>query len=144
MVGTFLTRYNLRTKEGREDGSGVRVMTEFSREQLESIVEEQMPGWGLAQEPFAADAAPHTRARPEASTPDIATLFRKYVGEEAPATDPTGSLASEETGADAAHENPEDVAVRVEPKEAADAWDHGPGAKTIIISSEGEIISAQG
>ena len=101
-----------------------------------------MPGWDVVSEESAAvDSAPAVGAEPEAHTPDIDALRRKYLGEGT--TDVTGSLASDNP--EASEGGVEDAVVVVEPKQAGDVWDHGPGPKTVIISGkEKRIIGAQG
>jgi hypothetical protein len=119
-------------------------VAEMSREEIEQIVEEQMPGWAVVSEESAAvDSAPNISAEPEAHTPDIDALRRKYLGEGA--ADVTGSLASDNTDLGASDEGVEDAVIVVEPKQEGDVWDHGPGPKTVIISGkEKKIIGAQG
>lgn len=120
-------------------------MTELSRQEIQQIVEKEMPGWEVVSEESAAvDSAPNVSGEPEADTPDIDALRRKYLGEGA--ADVTGSLASDYTDLGASEEGVEDAVIVVEPKqEGSDVWEHGPGPKTVIISGkEKRIIGAQG
>jgi hypothetical protein len=58
-------------------------MAKLSRDELQRIVERQMPKYKLAETPDAPGAADGatTRAKPEGQTPDLDTLRRKYLRE---------------------------------------------------------------
>jgi hypothetical protein len=127
-------------------------MAKLSDEELQRIVEEQMPGFTLARRVTAADAAP--RAKPDAVSPDLASLKRKYPGA---AADDTEAAAAGDEIEDAAdyYEAPgeedadadadEDAIVVVEPTAPRDPLDPGAGPKTVVVSgAEKRIIGYQG
>jgi hypothetical protein len=131
-------------------------MAELSREELQEIIDRDMPGHVIVERLPAPDAA-RRRAPAEAATPDLAALKRKYIG------DPAG-----DAGAGSPRRNPEDYPsagdveenreddapraeaddeeiVTVRPKATTDAWGGGPGPKAVIISrSQKKIKGAQG
>jgi hypothetical protein len=117
-----------------------------SSKEMADIVARDMPGFRIAEPaeaPLAdaADAAP--RGLPEASTPDIADLRRKYFGDE---TGAAGPAAMGDAGADAApaDDNDEEI-VHVVPKDNSDPWDRARRPKAVVFShSEKRVVGYQG
>jgi hypothetical protein len=120
----------------------------LSKEEVRRIIEEQMPNFRVVQtyESPGRDAnGGKTRARPEAHTPDIKTLRRKYLREKflegtdvLPANEP-----NEVPAADSAIDDTE--IVLVEPKTAPHPLDRGSRPKTVVISTKDKkIIGTQG
>jgi hypothetical protein len=124
----------------------------MSRDELEGIVERDLPGYKLAStEAFDADRPSH--AEPDDVTPDIDALRAKYLGtdearEEAPRPrrrKRSRKKRDDEASDGANEENTDDELVAVQPKEAADPFDHAVRPKTIVISGEDhKIVGSQG
>jgi len=117
-------------------------MAELSREELQRIVEEKMPGWTLAEQAglAAADVAPDAA---DADTPSLAALRRKYLGSAAAAPDDAERprLAADD---DPPGEPADTAIVIVERKDPPrDPYDRGAGPKAVVIA-DGEIIGRQG
>jgi len=123
-------------------------MAKMSREDLATIVAEQMPGYVLAEEPADADAAFRAHAEPEADTPDLTSLSRKYLGDASDWAVETGSIGSSDAdaaGNPGSDEGGEDTMAVVYPRNAQDASSYDAGPKTIVVSAaDRKIISAQG
>ena len=126
-------------------------MAKLSEDELARLVAEQMPGFKLVKQGPAMDAV-FASARPDAVTPDIEALRRAYLGdgsyaEVAKAADYAGATAAGGAvagGAAAMPTEAEEVQMAVvEPATPGDAWDHGAGPKTIVVSG-GRIIGSQG
>jgi hypothetical protein len=122
-------------------------MSKLPRDELESIIERDAPGHTLASPPEGQEAR-STRAEPEESSPDIAALREKYLGESA-ARDtaeegaPSAGADQPDTGVSA--EEPDDEIVPVQRTDAADPWDHESRPKTIVVSGKDKrIIGSQG
>jgi hypothetical protein len=124
-------------------------MAKLSKDDLQRIVEQQMPKYKLADTPAAPASASDgatTRAKPEAQTPDLETLRRKYLREKFlndaggghPNGEPNGQPATDAAGDDT-------EIVLVEPKAAPHPLDRGSRPKAIVISrSKKKIIGEQG
>ena len=115
---------------------------------MADIVARDMPGFRIAEPAEAplADALPDTtRGLPEASTPDIEELRRKYFGEEAAAGEVAAAAAN--PGADAAandDDNDEEI-VHVVPKDSGDPWDRARRPKSVVFSHKAKrVIGYQG
>jgi hypothetical protein len=115
-----------------------------SSKQMAEIVARDMPGFRIAEPEEAplADAAPGTaRGAPEATTPDIAELRRKYFGEEADELAGAGGEAAVDAEAG---DNDEEI-VHVVPKDSADPWDRARRPKSVVFSHrEKRVIGYQG
>lgn len=116
-------------------------MAKRSASELDAIIRDKMPGFHLARQspgavPDEADAAaPHRRqprAAPESSTPSIGDLRAKYLGGSDSSGSDLGVISDAEEEAEI---------VNVEPDAADDEPRH---AKSVVISSDGEILGAQG
>ena len=120
----------------------------LSKEEVQRIIEEQMPNFRVAQtyDTPARDAnGGKTRAKPEAHTPDMKTLRRKYLREKF--LEGTDGLSTNEPNevpaADASGDDTE--IVLVEPKTAPHPLDRGSRPKAVVISTKDKkIIGTQG
>ena len=115
-------------------------MAKLSDDELKRIVEERLPGRTVVRSaPARPDAG--TWAPPDATTPDIAALRRKYLG------DAAASAARRDAGTyvpDAGAEGREAVIVPVESTHPRDAHERGPGTKGVVVSDDGKVIGVQG
>jgi hypothetical protein len=133
-------------------------MARMSKEELEGIVERDLPGYTLAS-PEAADAERSIQAEPDDVGTDIDSLRVKYLGtnqadeeDAAPRAKrnpaPRNRTQRKKKGAHAeekADESTDDELVAVQPKDAADPFDHAVRPKTVVISGEdGKIVGSQG
>jgi len=134
-------------------------MARMSKEELEGIVERDLPGYTLASpEGARADADAGVQVEPDEVGADIDALRAKYLGtdqadeETTPRAEhnpsPRKRVPKKKSGAEArkeAGEETDDELVAVQPKDAADPFDHAVRPKTIVISGEdGKIIGSQG
>ncbi len=127
-------------------------MARLSDKQMAEIVARDMPGFRIAEPAEAplADALPGaSRALPEAATPDIDELRRKYFGDEAGAAPAAVEVAGGNPGADAAATNADDgndeEIVHVVPKDSGDPWDRARRPKSIVFSHKAKrVIGYQG
>jgi hypothetical protein len=128
------------------------IMSKLSREELQKIIAEDLPGYRVAKEHegSAEDAAPtdaSINATVEADTPDISDLRTKYLRDKY-LGEAAGILETEDTaGIDsAAEENPsEDEIVAVTPENPANPWDRGARPKATVVSAkEKKVIGQQG
>lgn len=123
-------------------------MAKLSRDDLERIVEQQMPKYKLAETPTApgtADGA-KTRAKPEGQTPDLETLRKKYLREKFLSDAAGGYQDDEPNGQPAADAVGDDTEiVLVEPKVAPHPLDRGSRPKAIVVSTTlKKIVGEQG
>jgi hypothetical protein len=120
-------------------------MAKMARKDLERIVRKEMPGYRLARKPkpgrAAADArASARRAAPEARTPSLDALKRKYLGADAA---PAPKKATR--GADTKKRRGADRIVAVEPESAAHPWDRAARPKAVVVSGKDKkIVGRQG
>jgi hypothetical protein len=124
-------------------------MAKLSKEDLQRIVEQQMPKYKLAETPSAPGAADgaKTRAKPEAQTPDLETLRKKYLREtflsDAGGGGHEGVEPNGQPAADAAGDDTE--IVLVEPKVVPHPLDRGSRPKAIVVSTtQKKIVGEQG
>jgi hypothetical protein len=117
-------------------------MARLTRKQMADIIARDMPGYRIAEpeQMPATDAADLTRAKPEAATPDVEVLRRKYFG--AQAGHPGGG------GDTAAHQNDDDAdeeIVQLVPKDGADPWDRARRPKSVVFShKQRRVVGYQG
>jgi hypothetical protein len=117
----------------------VHVVAQLSQDELKEIVARDLSGYRLADTSPAVDAQSSVRAAPEATTPDIEMLRRKYLGPEATAK---GAEVSFGVGGDA---TTDDSIVAVQPDTTPDPWSRSARPKAVVISgSEKRVIGAQG
>ena len=127
-------------------------MAKLSKEEMQRIVDQQMPRYKVrvpGAAPVAADAggAP-TRATPEAETPDLKTLRKKYLRNKFLGTtdsgfDQTGEPNSQ-PATDAGADDDTEI-VLVEPKTESHPLDRSSRPKAIVVSTtRKKIIGQQG
>lgn len=120
-------------------------MASRSPEEIARIIEEEMPGYTVAEQtPLAAAPV----ASPDAVGPSLGALRSKYAAADATFVDVSAaaSAGADEaaTPGDAADDAPEDALVVVTPK-GHDPYRAGPGPKAVLISGQtGRIIAHQG
>lgn len=121
----------------------------LSKQDVQRIVEEQMPNFKVVQTPesLEADTAGRKpRAQAEAHTPDAETLRKKYLREKFIEGTDTSSAEGKPNGAPAADAADDDTEiVLVEPKTAPHPLDRGSRPKAVVISTKNKkIIGTQG
>ena len=117
-------------------------MGKLSMEEKEQIIKRDLPGYRIVEKSHeeSADHADSMKQPPEAGTPDIRELRRKYFGivdEWANGPDTSASDAG------VSDEDDEDEIVAVEPENRSDPLDRGGRAKSVIISG-GKVTGSQG
>ena len=125
-------------------------MAKLSKQEIEEIVERDMPGYKVVQHetPDADERAAERNA--DQVAPDIDTLREKYLGESensaAESENPGHEAdASPETAADDAGDNADDAIIAVQPKEAGDPFDHAARPKSVVVSGKDRrVIGSQG
>jgi hypothetical protein len=106
-------------------------MSELSQDELRSIVARDVSGYRLGADTLGTAKGPIGPA-PEATTPDLDALRRKYLGPEAAAEPVSKSPVLDE-----------DTIVSVEPDGEGNA--PGEGAKAVVVSNtERRVIGTQG
>jgi hypothetical protein len=116
------------------------VMGKLSTEEKDRIIKRDLPGYRIVEQSpeDSADAGPeYLKPQPEAGTPDIRELRRKYFGLENEWANGPDSSATD------AAESGDDEIVTVEPENKSDALDRGGRAKAVVISN-GEVTGSQG
>jgi hypothetical protein len=122
-------------------------MAKMARNDLERIVRKEMPGYRLTRRPkpgrAAADArASARRAAPEARTPSLDALKRKYLGADAV---PAPKKATRGADTRKGRGRGADRIVAVEPESAAHPWDRAARPKAVVISGKDKkIVGTQG
>ena len=129
-------------------------MTKLSKDDLQQIIEQQMPKYKLTDKPTSKGATDGTttRAKPEGQTPSLDTLRKKYLrdkflndagGSGREDREPNGHPAADMSGAGAGDDDTE--IVMVEPKVAPHPLDRGSRPKAIVISTtQKKIVGEQG
>ena len=124
-------------------------MTKLSKDDLQGIIEQQMPKYKLTDTTSVAGAldGARTRAKPEAQTPGLETLRKKYLREKF-LTNPGGGHEDDEPNgqpvADAGGDDDTEI-VLVEPKVAPHPLDRGSRPKAVVVSStKKKIVGEQG
>ena len=106
------------------------------KKSVRQIVEEQMPNFRVVEPIPEEDSS--RRVAPEVVTPDLASLRRKFLGEDRRrGRDAAPAAATAERGDDC-----ESEIVLVEPKNA-NIRHRGAGAKAVVIAN-GKIVGMQG
>jgi hypothetical protein len=129
-------------------------MARMSKNDLEGIVERDLPGYTLASTE-AADAERRVDGEADDVGTDIDSLRAKYLGtdegDEGTTTrakrKPSPRKRTRKNNAKARDktEATDDEIVAVQPKDAADPFDHAVRPKTIVVSGEdNKIIGSQG
>jgi hypothetical protein len=130
-------------------------MAKLSKDDLQRIVEKQMPKYKLTDTTVstpAADTGGRTRAKPEGQTPDLQTLRKKYLrnkflndssnstdaGTRGDEGEPNGEPAIDTAG-------DETEIVMVEPKVSPHPLDRGSRPKAVVVSTtQKKIVGEQG
>jgi hypothetical protein len=116
-------------------------VAQLSRTEIEQILARDLQGYRLVEPPadIEADLEPAARLPPEADTPDLETLRRKFLGQAAAAPAPP---ISQELSA---QPDVEDAIVTVVPESAGDPSFTAAQPKTVVISGkEKRVIGTQG
>jgi hypothetical protein len=129
-------------------------MARKSREELDEIVRRELPGYHVAPQaapdPRADGAIPARRAAPDAGTPDLDTLRRKYLrnpgaGGQTAADELAGGNPGPDAGdAGRAGDADDDQIVAIAPDDHPDPWDRAVRPKSVVIDPDGKILGAQG
>lgn len=137
----------------------------LSQDDLQRIVEQQMPKYKLCDQPASPAGAPDanatadsggsaTRATPEAQTPDVKTLRKKYLrdkflsdtgtrGGDDDQNTSNGPLATDAIVPDAGGDDTQ--IILVEPKTKPHPLDRGSRPKAVVVSAtQKKIIGTQG
>jgi hypothetical protein len=118
-------------------------MGKLSTAEKEQIIKRDLPGYRIVEqsdEDPADEAVESLKQPPEAGTPDIRELRRKYFGLVDEWANGPDNSASDAAVSD---ESDEDEIVAVEPEKKSDPLDRGGRAKSVIISN-GEVTGSQG
>lgn len=115
-------------------------MGKLSKDEKDQIIKRDIPGYRIVEnssEEVASDALEQSKPQPEAATPNIKELRRKYFGladewANGPDTNPS----------DAGGDDDDEIVV-VQPENKSDALDRGGRAKAVVISN-GEVTGMQG
>jgi hypothetical protein len=127
-------------------------MAKLSKQEIEEIVERDMPGYKVVRHEEGVDERA-AQAEPDEVAPDIETLREKYLGDaEDIAAENENSGANDAVPENEAAENPNDNAdnaddaiVAVQPREPADPFGHASRPKTIVVSGKDRrVIGSQG
>jgi hypothetical protein len=114
-------------------------MAKLTKEEAAQIVTRELKGYHVTSASQAAvDAFKGLRSSPDASTPDLAALRKKYLNQSTPESDelPNGRGWNNDD---------DDVIVTVEPEHPADPFSRSARPKTKIVSSSKKtIIGSQG
>jgi hypothetical protein len=117
-------------------------MSKLSMDEKDRIIKRDLPGYKIVEESSGEDAGgsvEQSKPQPEASTPTIKELRRKYFGSADEWRNHADSNPSESSG----NSNDDDEIVVVQPENKADALDRGWRAKSVVISN-GEVTGSQG
>jgi hypothetical protein len=128
------------------------IMSKLSREELQKIIAEDLPGYRVANEDegSVADAPVFNEginANAEAETPDLSELRVKYLREKylGEAADNLETEAAPENDSAPEEDPTEDEIVAVTPDNPAHPWDRGGRPKATVVSAkEKKVIGQQG
>jgi hypothetical protein len=130
-------------------------MAKLSREEIEHIVERDMPGYKVVEHQEGVDER-EVQAAPDEVAPDIETLRQKYLGDADGAREESnpGNDADDTTensadpnrdDANDDDDSTEDSIIAVQPKETADPFDHVGRPKAVVVSGKDRrIVGSQG
>jgi hypothetical protein len=113
-------------------------MGKLTMDEKDRIIKRDMPGYQIVENPAEeteSDALEQSKPQPEAVTPNIKELRRKYFGVADEWTNGPDTNAADAGG--------DDEIVVVQPENKADALDRGGRAKSVVISN-GEVTGMQG
>jgi hypothetical protein len=115
-------------------------MAKMKKEEIEKIVRREMPGFHVASKTGSRNATDSARKRPapDADTPDLKALRRKYLSGDSKRD------TRQQTDARPV-ENDDDEIVAVEPDDAEDSLDRVSRSKAIVVSgAKKKIVGKQG
>jgi hypothetical protein len=124
-------------------------MAKLSKQEIEEIVERDMPGYKVVRHEEGVDER-GAQAEPDEVAPNIETLREKYLGDAENIAENENSGANDAAPEDEADENDnadnaDDAIVAVQPKEPGDPFGHASRPKTIVVSGKDRrIIGSQG
>ena len=123
-------------------------MAKLSRDDLQRIVEQQMPKYELAETPTTPEATDGANPpKPEGQTPDLETLRKKYLREKFLSDAAGGGYENDEPNGQPSTDTVDDDTeiVLVEPKVAPHPLDRGSRPKAIVVSTtKKKIVGEQG
>ena len=125
-------------------------MSKLSREELQKIIAEDMPGYRIADEASAGvtdSGVQHSTSGVEGETPDLSELRIKYLREKYLGLDSNPSdTGTTEEAEEAAEANPdEDQIIAVKPEQTGHPWDRSTRPKATVVSAkEKKVIGQQG
>jgi len=122
-------------------------MAKMKKEQIARIIAKELPGRRLAQTSASTDAR-RSQAAPEATTPEIDTLIRKFgltpdsalPGADSGLRNSRRAFRQETSNGDTV----DDEIALVEKADTADPLSRANRPKATVISSNGKIIGSQG
>lgn len=123
-------------------------MAAISRRRIDSIMAREKPGFRVIH--VEAEASPQGDAPGPAidRTPDLAELRRRYLGDSASdfAEIADGDAEADTADAGVAPDDSDAHVVVIAPADRGqDAFTHGPGPKTVVVSGkDGTILAEQG
>jgi len=120
----------------------------MSAQDLEEMVASERPGYDVISVDKSDEVAePDATEEAIDRTPDLDELRREFLGDSAEEFDTEGAMAEADTAASPQLSTHDDESVRVlrlHPKSRErDALEHGPGAKTIVVSNKDGIVLAE-
>jgi len=130
-------------------------MAKLSKQEIEEIVQRDMPGYKVVQHEEGADERA-VEANPDEVAPDIDTLREKYLGDSentasegsnpgGEGNEPTPVEADAENPPDSDEDNTDDAIVAVQPEQISDPFDHASRPKTVVVSGKDRrVIGSQG
>ena len=124
-------------------------MPDLGYKEIAAIIQRDMPGYRLAQrEETLADNQPANEAAPDAVSPDLTTLYRKYFGHKVEQSDVDAyadALAHDAQNLEHGLDADKERIVTVEPEHPFDPLDRGARPKTVVVSTEKKsVIGFQG
>jgi len=121
-------------------------MAKMKKEEIESIVRRNMPGFRVASKagPRAAADAAKNRAAADANTPDLDALRRKFLRGDSQTA--AGRDANRrKAAAPQVPQVDDDEIIAIEPTDALDARDRATRSKAIVVSGRSKrIVGKQG
>jgi len=121
-------------------------MAKLSKQEIEEIVERDMPGYQVVRHEEGVDERVSSAEADEVA-PDIETLREKYLGDSENSAAEGGNPGGE-TGLSAEDDDDDqadDAIVAVQPKETRDPFDHAARPKAVVVSGKDRrVIGCQG
>lgn len=122
-------------------------MAKLSKKAKEEIIKRDLPGYKVAAAGHS-DEIDALWAAPEASSPDLDALRKRYLGTNSPTGNASGEAEVDtpsHAGAGLDEEELEDEIVPVEPEAESDSTDRRSHVKVAIVSGkDGKVVGTQG